>query len=577
MAPSAVVDLRRPVETGPLIAELKAQRWDRLFAVTPLAAWTLEDAGLKFETNAALVERSAFRSASLKNFERIQRAMITAFGSEHESWMGLMLELTACAAYALAEDMRLRSLQGLDLHVFSDVPYDARNDAALANHLYNRSALYFRILPEGRHHLVERRSECLGRLLNRLKRLTPAGFARKLLDLMPTRRRPGPALVTDYGYDWAALRPSLKPRFVSWTFAQLARAALSLGGPQPDPAALDRFCDALEEEFRTLLPNTLAPFLSLARGRAARYALLRRRCAEHMPTLIKRHDLRAALGTLCGTDEQFLAHYYLKAAGKPSVFYQHGAYMQLWPMTGPAEVVPATHNLVYGCADAAFLSSLRPDQRVYRVGSALLDALTPDQPRKGAFLYVLFHNPGNLMLAESEFAYPETDHAWLFARHRRVLELFSRFRGLSLTIRPHPAHFTWCLYEPLREFIQRRAITNVHFDQSTFDPDRYYSGYEGVIMDYPSTGLLQALAKGKNIACHIGKPYRVAADGEAELRRAVSCADDDDAFLAIIARWFSHGADDGDPQARRQYLERFGKADRPSLSLVLPLLDTLLT
>lgn len=574
-AASAVVDLRRPVDAGALIGELKARRWERLFAVTPLAAWTLEEAGLAFENNSALVERRTFRAGSLGNFERVRRALLAAFGPEHESWMGLMLQITVFASYALAEDMRRRSLEGLDLHVFSDVPLETRDNVSLEAHLYNGCALYFQGLPADRHHEAARRSETLARLINRVKRLTPASLAQKILSLAP--RSAGPSLVTDFGYDWAALRPHLVPRYSQRTFAQLASEAARFEGPEPDPMELDAFAAALESEFRDLLPRMLAPFVAAARDRAARYAALRARFDAHMPALAERHDLRAALGTMCGTDEQFLAHYYLKKAGRPSVIYQHGAYIQHWEMVGPAEVLPATHNLAYGSSDAAFMSGLRLGADIHRVGSVLLESIAADRPRKGDFLYALYHNPGNLLLAESELAHVETDHAALFHRHRRVIELFSGFKGLSLTIRPHPAQYTWGLYEPLREFVARRRIANIRFDQSPLDPDRYFAGYEGVILDYPSTGLLQAMTKGRNIACHIGNPYRVPAEAQALLSRAASCAEDDDAFLAVLKRWFSHGADAGDPSAREEFLSRYGKAERPTLSVLLPLLDKILS
>lgn len=570
---AAVVDLRRPVDAPSLAAELSSRGFARIFALTPLAAWTLEQAGLPYETNAALVDRAAFRARCLENHDRIRRALAVAFGPEQDSWMGLMLQLVAFAAYALGEEMRLRSLEGLDVRVFSDVPHESRDRLSLEAHLYNECALYFRAVPADRHRLVARRSESLSRLLNRFKRLTPANLARKLARLAP--RRGGPALVTDYGYDWAAVRPHLSARFSQWTFAQLAAELSSLGGPEPDPAGLDRLAEALDGEYRDLLPRTLGPFVAMARDRAARYGRLRRRYADHLPALAARADLRAALGTLCGTDEQFLAHHFLKAAGRPSLFYQHGAYMQRWPMTGSAEVFPATRNLAYGSADAAFMKSLGPKADVTAVGSALLDALERDEPVKGRFLYVMFLNPGNLALAESELAHPDTDHAYLFARHRRVMEAFAGRPELTLVLRPHPSHYTWGLYEPLRELAASRKMTNVVFDQSALDPDRYYAGYEGVLMDYPCTGLLQALAKGRKVACHVGVPY--GSDGEDVLRRAIPCGADDDAFLAVVKRWCESGADDGDDDARREYLARFGKTDRPSLPVVLPLLDGILS
>ena len=568
----AVVDLRRPVKGAAVTQALSARRWDTLFAVTPLAAWTLEEAGLPFETNAALVDREAFRASCLENHERVRRALTAAFGAEHESWMGLMLELTAGAAYALSEDMRWRSLEPLAPEVFSDVPYAAGAEGSLVDHLYNRGALYFGALPASSHHHVPPSSERVPRLLNRIRRLTPASLARKALRLAP--RRPGPALVTDFDYDWAVLRPHLSRRFSSWTFKQACAEALALGGPEPDAAPLDALGRELEREFRPVLSRTLSAFVSLSRGRAQRYALLRRRLADHLPALAARHDWRAAVGTICGTDEQFLAHYYMKASGRPSLMYQHGAYMQRWPMTGPLEVLPATHNFAYGSADESFISSFSPRAKVRRVGSALLEQLTTDRPFKSRFLYVTYLNPGNLTLVESRLAHPETDHAALFARHKRVLQLFSRFPGLSLTIRHHPSQYTWALYEPLREFVAQKAIPGIRFDQSPLSPDRYFAGYEGVIMDYPSTGLLQALAKGKTIACHVGVPYET--ESAELLGRAVSCAGDDEAFLALLERWFARGADDGDPAARRDYLLRYGRVEASSLAGAAEIVDDIL-
>lgn len=570
---AAVVDLRRPVDAAGLADDIRARGFKRLFAVTPLAAWTLEQAGLSYETNAALVDRTAFRTGCLGNPERVHRALTAAFGAESDSWMGLMFHLVPFAAYALGEDMRLRSLDGLDLSVYSDVPHASRDLLSLEAHLYNDGALYFRAVTAEKHHSVERLSETWPRLLNRAKRLTPAGLLRKLARFAP--RRGGPALVTDYGYDWAALRPRLEPRFSQWTFAQLAAELRALGGPEPDAATLDRFAAALEAEFKDLLPRTLGAFVAMGRDRAARYGVLRRRFADHLPALAERADLRAVLGTLCGSDEQFLAHHFMKAAGRPSVFYQHGAYMQRWPMTGPCEVYPATHNLVYGAADADFLHSLSSKANVTTVGSVLLDSLEQDEPVKGRFLYVMFVNPGNLALAESELAFPDTDHSYLFARHRRVIELFAKQPGLTLAIRPHPSQYTWGLYEPLREFTESREIANVTIDQSPLDPNRYYAGYEGVIIDYPCTGLLQAMAKGRKIACHVGVPY--ASDRGELLSRAIPCAEDDDAFISILERWCARGADDGDSAARREYLASFGKADRPNLSVVEALIDEILS
>ncbi|MEK7382554.1 MAG: hypothetical protein AAB262_04630 [Elusimicrobiota bacterium] len=562
----AVVDLRRPVVEDGLIEALRARPWDEVYAVTPLAAWLLEQADIPFKNNDALVDAAEFRASGLENFTRLEHVFRDLFGAERESWLGLLAPLKMLADYALAEELRRRSLEQADVHIFSDLPHPTRAAVSWNDHIYNRAALYFWVVPAKRHTLIRRRSELLPRLVNRLKRLTPAGLLRKLARLAPRGVKPG--LVTAFAYDWAPLRPFLKSQFSSFTAAELAAEALVLGGAPADDETAARFRSALEEEFQQTLPLTLPHLLAIALECFARYALLRRHLSEHIPDLVKRHDLRGALSTFCGSPEEYLVNYFLKAQALPTVFYQHGGYMQHFGLTAAAETVPASHNLAYGSDDAAFLSGLRADGRVYRMGSTLLDELRPACPQKSRFLYVLLLNPGNPLFADGNLSYPLTDHTAMFRRHRRVLKLFARRPESTLVLRQHPAQYNWCLYEPLSEFIANCGIKNVSFDQSPLDPDRYFSGYEGIIMDYPCTGLLQAMAKGAKLACHIGDPFHVAPEGEPALRRAAACAADDDAFIALLELWITGELPCGEEAARAEYLSRHGRGLDPSLPAV---------
>jgi hypothetical protein len=561
----AVVDLRRPVDGEGFVAALRSGSWREIYAVTPLAAWTLERAGIPFKNNDALVDAAAFRAEGLKNFSRLENALREAFGQD-DSWLGLSTPLKMIADYALGEELRWSALEKDEAWVFSDLAHDARDGASWDDHIYNRAALYFRALPARRHCLLPGRSERLPRLLNRLKRLTTAGLLNKLSRFAPRGGKPG--LVTTYAHDWAALRPSLKSEYAAVSAGELAAAALTLGGARAGAEDSARLRAALEKEFSSVLPRTLPHLLPIMLERFDEYALLRLRLSEHLPALIERLRLRGALSTFCGSPEEFLVNYFLKARGLPTIFYQHGGYMQRFRLTKAAEAVPASDNLVFGSDDLSFLSGLRADGRVREVGSALLESLRPVRTRKGRFLYVLLLNPGNALFADGDLTFPLTDHAALFRRHRRVIELFARFPELTLTLRQHPAQYNWCLYEPLKEFVAGRGLKNVVFDQSALDPDRYFSGYEGVIMDYPCTGLLQAMAKGANLACHIGDPFHVAPDGEPALKRAAACAADDDAFVALLERWMSGAVPSGDDAARREYLARHGRGPAPSLPAV---------
>jgi hypothetical protein len=562
----AVVDLRRPVVEDGLIAALRSQSWDEVYAVTPLAAWILEQAGIAFKNNDTLVDAAEFRAVGLENFARLETLLRETFGAESESWLGLLQPLKMIADYALAEELRWRALEKAEVHLFSDLSHGSRQSLSWDDHIYNRAALYFWAVPAERHILVPRRSERLSRLVNRLMRLTPTGLWRKLPRLLPRSEKPG--LVTVYAYDWAALRPDLESRFTAFAAAEIAAAALALGGAAANAGTSENSRSALQKKLSGILPRTLPHLLPVAVEGFERYALLRARLAEHLPKLSEERDLRGALSTFCGSPEDFLVNYFMKSRGLPTIFYQHGGYMQHFDLTASAETVPAGHNLVYGSDDAAFLSGLRADGRVLRVGSAVLDGLRPARPIKGRFLYVLLLNPGNPLFADGKLSYPLTDHTALFRRHRRVLELFARHPELTLVLRQHPAQYNWCLYEPLAEFLAARGIKNVEFDQSPLDPDKYFSGYEGVVMDYPCTGMLQAMAKNVNLACHIGDPYHVAPEGEPSLRRAVACATNDDDFVALLENWISDKVPAGTEEGRAEYLSRHGRGEKPTLPTV---------
>lgn len=544
----AVVDLRRPCAALP--AALRKERWDEVRAMTPLAAWRLEEAGIPFATDAGIADAGWFRRECRENLARLGRAF-DAF-SEPEGWLGLMYPLKMAADYGLAESRRLRAFAGRDARLFTDVR--PATGAGLWEHVLNAASLYHGAFAPGRVTEVPRRWEGPARLRRRLAGLTWDKLKARLAAEAPAQR---PALVTSYGYDWAPYREELSARCAAVSAATVAKEARAAGAADDSAAERARFLGTLRRELAPAMPEAWEDVERLARGAIESYAGTRAAVRANLPEIVRRRRIAGALGTFCGTDEDFLVARGLKELGLPSVFYQHGGYMGESDLIRTAEVVPATLNVVYGEADRRLLSGWRKDGSVLAAGCAGLPREL-GRPRAGDYLYVLLNNLGNASNADGPHVEPTTDATELFRRHRAVLELFGARPRLSLTVREHPAQHQWGLYEPLRELVARRGWRNVRFDDHPAPSAEFLRGREGVILDYVCTTLLPCLSGGARLACYTGGPYRFPPSPAAVLARTALCADDHEVFVSRLARWLEGERGPEDAAARRGLLELYG-------------------
>lgn len=570
-----IVDIRKPVDPARLSQALrKAQSSGPIYALTPLAAWLLEQEGLPFRTGGDLVDEAWFRREGLLNHERLEQAFDEAFGSGKEPWLGLCYEFRLLLDYALGEERRWQALERAAGGIISDVAWSTNSSLDPWDHIYNRASLYFRATPPERFAQLRPIRGASERLRAIIRRLKPSGLSNRLRSLKPAGRRP--ALVTQWAYDWSEYRSRLEPHFETVSPARLAREAAALGrGASVDRTQSAAILTAIRVRYAPLLERTLDPLMAILAARAEAYAELRARIAHGLPEAARRLRVRGALGTVCGTPEDYLTHHYLKASGYPTLFHQHGGYMSRAGFLRHAEVTPATHNFAYGLADAEFLRGFRLDQPVHAVGCPTLEFRQARPPQPGRFLYVLLPHTGNATNTEGPLSFPRTDMTEIFRRHRRIIELFARHPQAELYLREHPAqsHGVF-LHEPLSEVIRACGARNVMLDTST-GPDML-SGYEGILLDYVSTTVLHVLAQGHRSICHVGPPLRIDPAGEALLRRACACADNDDSFVEILDRWLRDGPPSSDETARRRYLELFGGATDSEAPRAWPYLERLL-
>lgn len=549
-----IVDLRRPVEEDAFRRALAGGPVEDVFALTPLAGWLLEQAGLPHRTGGDLADKAWFQAEGLRNTDRTEEAFAACFGAETDSWRGLLNRVKTLLDYALVEEKRWTALEVAGGRVIADVPQASRESLSWEDHYYNRASLYF--WGAASFAEVPRRVGGMPTLAGRLLNLTPAVIADKALDRLAVGRRP--ALLTRYNGDWGAHKPWLRRRFGAVSPERLAHEALAAsteaddGRAEPEAAAL---VDAVRSRVAGLVPRALAGVMAILENEATVYARLRRRLAGTAVAAARRHEVRAALSVAASGYEEYLIHHYLKAAGIPTLFHQHGAYMSRPMFMRSAEAAPATHNFAYGSADVGFYEALGA-RSVVKAGCTGLTKAALPAPGSGRFLYVLLHVEGNALNVTSRLHFPDTDATASFRRHRRVAELFGRRQGVSLSIREHPASSSWCLYEPLSEFIAGQGFTNVRLDRSPGPTSRFLQGYDGVILDYVCTTAIVSVAAGQRIACYLG-PFGLDPDGEAVLRSAAECAPDDDAFIALLERWLGGASPKTDPAARKRFIELY--------------------
>lgn len=570
---NALVDLRRPVRKDALRTALE-ERPGKVLALTPLAEWLLERDGVPFERSDAFIDDAWFLREGLANFGRLEEAFGEAFGPSHDSWLGLMYPFKRLADYALIEERRWGAVEDLGAAVVSDLPYAACDEEEAIEHLEERGAFYFGAAPSSRHRLIARRSQRWSALVRRARRVSWASFTRRLVPAAPSGGKP--VLVTEFGNEWASMRDPLSRRYDVLAPGRFAAMALERdgGGSPSDGAAAEALVRSVSRRLASVAPRVLPRLERVLRRTAARYARLHGALARHGAGLGRELGVRGALSIIAGTPEEYLSNHFLKAAGRPTLFYQHGGYQVRSRLVLYAESLPATHNFVYGSDTAAFFAGWGRGGARTVSGSLNLSLLTPPAPRRGHFLYLLHPNQGSPIAVDSAYTLSFTDPTRFFRRHRQVFSAFAARPDAVLHARPHPCHYTYCPYEPLKELIAATGARNIVLDESVGPPDRVLDGYEAVLLDSVSTSLLQVLAKGVPAVCHTGPPAKMDPASERNLEKAAVCADTDEGFAAAVRGVLERGLPARDPEALKAYLEANGTRSSLTADAVAALLDS---
>lgn len=525
-----IVDLQRPVEgdLAQFLAE-KAKSDCSFYAMTPYAAWVLGSLRIEFKTLNDVYSCETYHREGVENYRRIETVLQKTHSNLQRLFPGLVYDLKIALDYLSQENRKLEYFA----HSVGTVVTDRNptvQPSSLKDFRLNRLSLYQQNVENFKITFFERKRLLRMKIMRRFakyRNMSPVRTAVTLSRALFRRTRDGkkvnldrkPVILSDFRYDWAHAKPFVERDFFAMPFneikAMIHHKSLSLEEQDEVRKISSAFAANLKEEFREIaLPIQEAAFPILI-SHFTQFATFARKAIAAIPSMRQSMSIRGVLHTFCWDEpEEFIVSSLLKEEGVNTLFYQHGGVINRALCIQYNEVIPASINFVFGDQDRLHLESMKCAQQIVVAGSATLDGLrkAPRKDDRSAF-YLLDTSPGNGNCVDSRWHWPEPDGINLFLRHKAVIDLFGSHPDWKLVVRPHPWHFTHALYEPIAEHISECGYHNITIDMSTAGADDFFEHCTWQILDYVSTGILQASAKGlENIICFTGRPYLVPDD-----------------------------------------------------------------
>lgn len=572
----AVLDFKRPVDLHQAGQALSTHRFDAVYAFTPCGASTCQQLGLKYIGLDDILDRDALKQSGIDNAMLVKESL-RGLDDDDEALLGLVTPLKRCLDYFDLEAAKARVLKEGDVFLLSDKRLEDRS--CLSKHFSNETNIYCAELAHLRHlqlpnvdFAADRRRQAFWRKFYRLLELGPGGVASQLAARIPlvAGQLAGvgekAAVVADFHYDWAALRPKIVRDHVTIATATLLSRidTVALSASDADAARSNtqivstRLSEHLSGKQQA---NLYSQIQKLMEAMLHEYFLQLYKTRTILPQLISEYRLEAALMTICGDGQTYILSQQLKRRGVKTLFYQHGGYITPAISIEYDEVAPATTNFVFGTADAERLKNFNPSRDVRAVGSARFQSMRhiSGVNSKKTALYVLEVCEGNGLGIYGLNQSPEPGGINLFKRHLAVIDTFGKRPDWKLSIRRHPSTFRSALYEPLRQYVALRKYKNITFDSFHPSPDVYLEQTNWIIIDSAGTAILEAVAKGlKNVICYIGPPFIVAGEAKDLLMQVVATSSTEEELVAKIDRHLFYGEPLAhDDLARRQFASRF--------------------
>jgi hypothetical protein len=264
---------------------------------------------------------------------------------------------------------------------------------------------------------------------------------------------------------------------------------------------------------------------------------------------------------LCGARAQSLDHLPTRIArnkGIPVLSWQHGAQgINKAPIMLSVDVMGSDYNLCFG---EGVRDEFQEEARtrfscdVRAVGSYELEEIAMAPPRgrlEYSVLYATTNYYGNWFYVSAPSAFLDLE---FWETQKSILDLLGQ-SGKKTAFKLHPSQSS---EENLYEFLEMRGYRNI----TPFKTERTFLDLLGrsetVVLDFPSTTLLQSVAAGKPVFV-LTKHLKLTERALPVLGRRAWCTDDLSHFLAMLRGYLDEDIRETGPDLRdTQFLERYG-------------------
>lgn len=390
-----------------------------------------------------------------------------------------------------------------------------------------------------------------------------------------------PVLLFGGGYNWDDCREELQAVGIAPIFRMPDDLGHWLSEPFPEKVDSGSLRDAWEElqtdsEFRRFFMWEDIDFFPVVEERlqfsVVRLTLACLKTYGGGSELLKNRGIKAVLASTLTTCTSRSAAQAAHSAGIPVITWQHGSY-------GYANQVSVIYHDMMG-ADILFVfgegvveqyaePARRLGTQLIPLGSASLEDLSKKKlqtkakklvklnPEKKVVLYITTNLYRNSLYIS--FPPPFSDnHYW--HTQRATLDVLGQHQDYTIVVKTHPA--TAYRDTPLPWYAREKEFGNCQFIRDECSSTDLLPLADVVVIDFPSTTLLQALTTSKPIFVYTGHLH---IDDQAQklLERRTSCHRDLRDFLNALEKFLSGGITDVD-LSDTEFLRKFGTADGTS-------------
>ena len=360
-------------------------------------------------------------------------------------------------------------------------------------------------------------------------------------------------LITGYAYNWHYLIPELYAHGFQVTHLHIPPAEMASSGKEVtfDRALVASRCRLNGIDLSGVFFGRAIPALSRAVHESRTLA----------SPISRRLDALNPVAVLCGARARSLDHLPARIArdrGIPVLSWQHGSQgVNHAPIMLYTDVMGSDYHLCFGegvrdefAADAMsiFLCDVRS------VGSYELQELVMAVPEKDPEFSVLYATTsyyGNYLYVSAPSLFRDLE---FWETQRAILDLLGR-SGKKAAFKLHPSTPR---EENLYEFLDTQGYRNI----TPFKTERTFLDLlrcsEMVVLDFPSTALLQSIAAGKPVFV-LTKHLKLTNRALSLLAKRAWCADDLPRFLAMLQGYLDGTPRGPVPDIRNiEFLERYG-------------------